>query len=59
MGSEMCIRDRNGVWGSRMLFDVLFWILVVIVLLNIIFGLIIDTFAMLRSSFDQPYLIPI
>ena len=37
-------------WGLRMLFDNLFNIILLTVLLNIVFGIIIDTFASLREA---------
>jgi hypothetical protein len=37
-------------YRSRMLFDLLFYLLIIIILLNIIFGIIIDTFALLRDQ---------
>jgi hypothetical protein len=36
-------------YWSRSLFDFFFFIIVIIILLNIIFGIIIDTFAELRD----------
>jgi hypothetical protein len=39
-------------WG-RMLFDMMFFLIIIIILLNIIFGIIIDTFAELRDQRTQ------
>lgn len=36
-------------YSYRILFDLLFFVLVIIILLNIVFGIIIDTFAELRD----------
>lgn len=41
--------EEDKYW-TRSLFDVLFFIVVIIILLNIIFGIIIDTFAELRDK---------
>ena len=37
-------------YTSRIIFDLLFFIIVIIILLNIVFGIIIDTFAELRDE---------
>lgn len=41
--------DTNSLWGWRLLFDNAFNILLLTVLMNIVFGIIIDTFAELRD----------
>ena len=38
------------MYGLRMAFDFSFFVIVVVILLNIIFGIIIDTFAELRAE---------
>ena len=40
-------------WYSRMLFDMAFFIIIIVVLLKVIFGIIIDTFAELRDMREQ------
>ena len=37
-------------YTHRIIFDLLFFIIVIIILLNIVFGIIIDTFAELRNE---------
>mmetsp|Transcript_2988 Transcript_2988/g.401 ORF Transcript_2988/g.401 Transcript_2988/m.401 type:complete len:108 (+) Transcript_2988:126-449(+) len=39
---------ESGLYWQRMVFDILFFVVIVLMLLNIIFGIIIDTFAELR-----------
>lgn len=41
---------EEGDYYPRMVFDLLFYIIIIIILLNIIFGIIIDTFAELRDQ---------
>jgi len=48
IGSENIIQDQD--YNSRMLFDMLFYLIIIIILLNITFGIIIDTFAQLRDQ---------
>jgi len=48
MLQQPVIEDDN--YWTRSLFDVLFFAVVIIILLNIIFGIIIDTFAELRDK---------
>lgn len=51
IGDQLTNPDINdSLYGFRQLFDILFFILVIIVLLNIIFGIIIDTFGELRDK---------
>ena len=40
-------------YWSRMMFDMMFYLIIIIILLNIIFGIIIDTFAELRDQRTQ------
>eukprot|EP00753_Platysulcus_tardus_P010959 PLAT3172.1.p1 GENE.PLAT3172.1~~PLAT3172.1.p1 ORF type:complete len:3198 (-),score=1828.26 PLAT3172.1:113-9706(-) len=40
----------DAVYPARLLFDFLFFVMIVIVLLNVVFGIIIDTFADLRGQ---------
>jgi len=44
--------DQDQYW-SRMMFDMMFYLIIIIILLNIIFGIIIDTFAELRDQRTQ------
>ena len=46
---EVSLDDQPKYW-IRKVYDVLFFIVVVIMLLNIIFGIIIDTFAQIRDD---------
>ena len=51
IGENLFIAHRNDkLYSWRHLFDLLFFIIVIIVLLNIIFGIIIDTFGELRDK---------
>ena len=51
IGDLMQAPDWNHPYNSaRTLFDFLFFVIVIVILLNIIFGVIIDTFAELRSE---------
>lgn len=45
----MPTHDHKDYW-SRFTFDMLFYLIIIIILMNIIFGIIIDTFAQLRSQ---------
>ena len=47
----MSISSEHGFY-QRFMFDFLFYILIGVVLLNIVFGIIIDTFGELRSQKD-------
>ena len=40
-------------FGARVIYDMLFFFVVIIIVLNLIFGVIIDTFADLRSEKQQ------
>ena len=40
-------------YTNRIIFDLLFFIIMIIILLNIVFGIIIDTFAELRDNRKQ------
>ena len=44
---------NNSHYWSRFIFDLTFFIIVIICLLNIIFGIIIDTFAALRDQRNE------
>ena len=51
IGDRLIHPDHNGEdYWVRMTFDMLFFLVVIIVLLSIIFGIIIDTFAQLRNQ---------
>jgi len=41
------------MFGARVIYDMLFFFVVIIIVLNLIFGVIIDTFADLRSEKQQ------
>ena len=41
----------------RVIYDLLFYVLVIIIVLNLVFGVIIDTFADLRGRFWVLYMI--
>jgi len=47
------ISRKNGHYWIRLFFDLSFFIFVIICLLNIIFGIIIDTFADLRDKRNE------
>jgi len=49
IGDGLEIPDGEEYW-SRMIFDMLFYMVIIIILLNIVFGIIIDTFAELRDQ---------
>ena len=51
-GDYMDIPANDEYW-SRMLFDMMFYMIIIIINLNIIFGIIIDTFAELRDERTQ------
>jgi hypothetical protein len=44
---------QSDPWYDRMLFDMAFFIIIIVVLLKVIFGIIIDTFAELRDMREQ------
>lgn len=46
---KQAVREDSPYYWYRMAFDLLYFVLVVVVLLNIVFGIIIDTFAELRD----------
>ena len=51
IGDRLLHPDYDGPdYWTRMIFDMLFFLVVIIVLLSIIFGIIIDTFAQLRNQ---------
>lgn len=41
------------MFGARVIYDMLFFFVVIIIVLNLIFGVIIDTFADLRNEKQQ------
>lgn len=45
---DVCVQER--LFAARVVYDLLFFFLVIIIVLNLIFGVIIDTFADLRSE---------
>jgi len=47
LGGEGDIEEKD--YYGRLLYDMLFYLIIIIILLNIIFGIIIDTFAQLRD----------
>lgn len=48
---------QEGLFVARVIYDLLFFFIVIIIVLNLIFGVIIDTFADLRSEKQQKELI--
>ena len=44
---------KEPTFGARVVYDLLFYFIVIIIVLNLIFGVIIDTFADLRSEKQQ------
>jgi len=42
-----------GSWMARFLFDITFFLLIIIILLNIVFGIIIDTFSAMREATEN------
>jgi inositol 1,4,5-triphosphate receptor type 1 len=44
----ICLHYR--AFGSRISFDIFFFVIIIVLLLNIIFGIIIDTFGQLRED---------
>ncbi len=49
----MYIYCCNSEFSHRVLFDIAFFVIVIILLLNIIFGIIIDTFGQLREEASE------
>uniref|UniRef100_T1PIU0 RyR and IP3R-like associated n=1 Tax=Musca domestica TaxID=7370 RepID=T1PIU0_MUSDO len=49
--------SKEGLFAARVIYDLLFFFIVIIIVLNLIFGVIIDTFADLRSEKQQKELI--
>jgi hypothetical protein len=45
--------NREPLFPFRVIYDMLFFFIVIIIVLNLIFGVIIDTFANLRSEKQQ------
>ena len=43
----------NTAWLVRSLFDFMFFLIIIIIIMNIVFGIIIDTFSDLRSQRDE------
>jgi inositol 1,4,5-triphosphate receptor type 1 len=52
-----CIFVQEPLFVARVVYDLLFFFVVIIIVLNLIFGVIIDTFADLRSEKQQKELI--
>lgn len=48
---------QEALFVARVVYDLLFFFIVIIIVLNLIFGVIIDTFADLRSEKQQKELI--
>lgn len=44
---------ENNLFTGRVVYDMLFFFIIIIIILNLIFGVIIDTFADLRSEKQQ------
>ena len=51
-GDFMDLAMDENYW-TRMLYDMMFWLINIIILMNVIFGIIIDTFAELRDGRTQ------
>lgn len=51
LGLNMCLQEP--LFFARVIYDLLFFFIVIIIVLNLIFGVIIDTFADLRSEKQQ------
>ncbi|XP_012156517.1 inositol 1,4,5-trisphosphate receptor isoform X2 [Ceratitis capitata] len=49
--------SKESLFAARVIYDLLFFFIVIIIVLNLIFGVIIDTFADLRSEKQQKELI--
>lgn len=47
---KTCVCFQERLFAARVVYDLLFFFLVIIIVLNLIFGVIIDTFADLRSE---------
>ena len=45
--------NKEPLFAARVIYDMLFFFIVIIIVLNLIFGVIIDTFADLRSEKQQ------
>jgi len=52
LGNSPEVTDDMAYW-ARLLFDLSFFIIVIVLLLNIIFGIILDTFSSLREAQNQ------
>ena len=52
-----CMSVQEPLFVARVVYDLLFFFIVIIIVLNLIFGVIIDTFADLRSEKQQKELI--
>lgn len=48
--SSRCPSVQESLFPARVVYDLLFFFVVIIIVLNLIFGVIIDTFADLRSE---------
>jgi len=40
----------GGIYWARYVFDIAFWIVIIIIILNVVFGIILDTFGALRDE---------
>lgn len=54
---SFCVNLQEALFVARVIYDLLFFFIVIIIVLNLIFGVIIDTFADLRSEKQQKELI--
>lgn len=50
MSNFFVCRHQEPLFAARVIYDLLFFFMVIIIVLNLIFGVIIDTFADLRSE---------
>ena len=53
IGGQLQPADTVKDYWSRMSFDLLFWSLVIVIMLNITFGIIIDSYSGLREEYRQ------
>jgi hypothetical protein len=49
-GYDYALLDRGDPWMSRVVFDLVFWLVITIFMMNIVLGVIVDTFSALRAE---------
>ena len=52
LNKKSLTNERNIFWG-RFTYDILFWLIVILMMLNIIMGIVIDTFSELREKIHK------